>query len=105
MSGNSAAITMTLLSDAAADGEPVKCQFPGRYALLACGEFDGATAGLKVKGPDGTSWIDIEDEAGPIALTAAKSMAILLPAGEFKATISTAGVDTAVYMTLDRVTD
>jgi len=56
-------------------------------------------------GPDGSNYIALKDEAGTIALTAADAIAIILPAGTFKGTISSAGASTSVYMKLDRMID
>lgn len=93
-----------LLNGASADGTPINCQLAGRYCFSVAGTFGGATVGLRMLGPDGTTWIAIEDDAGAIAITAAKAIAVLLPAGSFKATV-TGGSGASLYAKLDRMAE
>lgn len=96
--------SLTLLSAASVTGAAVPCQFPGRYCFAVAGTFGGATVGLAMLGPDGATWIDIEGEAGPIAITAARALAVLLPPGSYKATVA-GGTGVSVSASLARVTD
>lgn len=95
---------ITLLSSASATGAEQVSQRPGRYCFAVAGTFGGATVGLQMLGPDGATWIDIEDDAGAIAIASAKARLIALPAGRYRATI-TGGAGVSLSATLARVLD
>lgn len=101
---NGMTVKMNLLTGGAVTGAVQTCQFPGRYCFAVNGTFGGATVGLEMLGPDGTNYIPIEDDGGAIAITSAKSLAVLLPAGSYRATVS-GGSGAALYASLSRVTD
>lgn len=95
---------MTLLANASATGPESAPQRPGRYCFAVAGTFGGATVGLQMLGPDGATWIDIEDDAGAIAIASAKARLVALPAGRYRATI-TGGAGASLFATLARVLD
>lgn len=65
----------TLLNNVAVDGPEVSVR-RGRYAFLAHGTFGGTTVTLRIKGPNGSGFIDAGAEA---TLTAAGSCLVDLP--------------------------
>lgn len=79
---------ITLLSAASATGSAVNVQLGGSYVFDAAGTFGGTTVGLQMLGPDGSTWIDIEDEGGAIALTSAGAVYLSIPAGSYRVTIT-----------------
>lgn len=79
---------ITLLSAASATGAAVNVQLGGEYCFDVAGTFGGTTVGLQMLGPDGTTWISIRDADGAIALTEARAVFVLLPAGQYRATIT-----------------
>lgn len=81
-------ITATLLSAASATGSGVIVAHGGDYVFLVAGTFGGTSVGLQILGPDGVTWISIEDSAGAIAVTSAKAVYMTLPAGTYRATIT-----------------
>lgn len=93
--------TIPLLTNEGATGQMASNDFGGRFVLAVNGTFDGATVGLQMLGPDGTNYIDVEDDNGVIAITAAKAMLVYLPAGGYRAKI-TGGTGVALYATLRR---
>ncbi|NJL06811.1 MAG: hypothetical protein HC900_00040 [Methylacidiphilales bacterium] len=96
--------SIVLLSAASATGSGMSCQRSGRYCLSVAGTFGDATVGLQMLGPDGATWIDVEDSAGAVAITSAKARLVYLPAGAFRATI-TGGSGVSLHARLDRVID
>lgn len=96
--------SMTLLSAASATGSSLACQRSGRYCFSVAGTFGGATVGLQMLGPDGATWIGIEDDSGALAITSARAVAVLLPAGQFRASV-VGGSGASLYARLDRMVD
>jgi len=90
---------LDLLSNASATGLDANIQNPGRYCFAVAGTFGGATVGLDIMGPDGATWIAIEDSAGTLAFTAAKAVLVDLPAGKFRARV-TGGAGVALFASL-----
>lgn len=95
---------IVLLDAAAATGAAQRSQLSARYCFAVAGDFDGATVGLELLGPDGATWIAVEDGSGPLAFTAAAAAIVELPAGSYRATID-GGSDPSLYATLKRVID
>ncbi|BBF92843.1 hypothetical protein [Blastochloris tepida] len=95
---------ISLLSAASATSSGVPCQRSGRYCFSVAGTFGGATVGLQMLGPDGATWISVEDDSGAIAITSARARLVYLPAGTFRATI-TGGDGVSLHARLDRVID
>ena len=62
-----------LLNNESATGAEASNDFGGRFCLAVNGTFGGATVGLQMLGPVGTNYIDVEDDSGVIAITAAKA--------------------------------
>lgn len=73
-----------LLDDASATG--AWQQWPGgRGSFAAVGTFDGATVKLQVKGPDGSTAVDVGTDT---SVTAAAVATFLLPPGEIRAAVT-----------------
>lgn len=64
-----------LLSNVATTGGKQTIDMGGRFLLVACGTFDGATIKVQIEGPDGSTMIDLPDAA----LTAAGAKLVYLP--------------------------
>jgi hypothetical protein len=94
--------SITLLSAASATGSAVAIQLGGEYVFAAAGTFGGTTVGLQMLGPDGATWISIEDAAGAIAFTAAEATVVALPAGSYRATI-TGGAGVSMFASLKSI--
>ena len=95
-------INLSLLSAGSATGPATVLGFGGDYVFSVAGTFGGSTIGLEMLGPDGTTWIAIEDDAGPLALTSAAVFVASLPAGSYRATV-TGGSGVSVTATLRSV--
>lgn len=101
---NTTAPSIQLLDNASANGGWRVVQFPGTYCLAVCGTFGGATFGLDMEGPDNATAISVEDDAGAIAITDKKAIAVMLPAGTYRGTL-TGGTPSGMYASLDRISD
>lgn len=96
--------TITLLSGSSATGSSQVSALSGRYCFAVAGTFGGATVGLQMLGPDDATWINVEDDSGSLAITSARAVAVLLPAGRFRASI-TGGSGASLYANLQRMID
>lgn len=96
--------TITLLSGSSATGSSQVSALSGRYCFAVAGTFGGATVGLQMLGPDGATWINIEDDSGALAISSERAVAVLLPAGSFRASV-TGGTGVSLYATLNRMVD
>lgn len=94
--------TIPLLAAASATGAATPVAFGGLFCFSVAGTFGGATVGLQLLGPDGATWLPVEDDAGAIALTTARALAVNLPRGTVRATI-TGGSGVSLTARLDRV--
>jgi len=95
--------TFTLLSAGAATGAAVPMHLAGDYIFSVAGTFGGATVGIDMLGPDGSTWIALNDASGAIAITAAGAIGVSLPIGSYRASI-TGGAGVSVYAVLARAT-
>lgn len=80
--------TVALLAAASATGASTPVDVPGDYCFAVSGTFGGATVGLQMLGPDGATWISVQDALGAIALTSANALIVSLPVCSVRATIA-----------------
>lgn len=73
-----------LLDNASATGGQ-KTWDGGEGAFLVAGTLGGATVTLQILGPDGTTWMDVGEDA---ALTAAGAVGFSLPPGQIRAKVA-----------------
>ena len=78
----------TLLSAASATGPSTNIAIGGDYCFDVAGTFGGATVGLEMLGPDGSTWIAVRDSAGALAFTSAGAAIVTIPSGNYRATIT-----------------
>lgn len=81
-------VTVALLSAASATSGSIRVDFDGEWLFDVAGTFGGATVGLQLLGPDGSTWIDVRDSAGALAFTAAGAVVVSLPVGQYRATVT-----------------
>lgn len=93
---------ISLLSAGAATSAAKTVSFSGNYTFVVAGTFGGATVGLQMLGPDGTTWISVEDDLAPLAFTAAGAIVVACAAGDYRATI-TGGSGVSLYADLRHV--
>jgi hypothetical protein len=89
--------TLVLLSNASANGSAAGVQ-PGRYAFAVDGTFNSGTVKLQIQSPDGSSWIDIGNDA---TLSAEGACLVDLPGCQVRAAIT--GSPSALYATLSPI--
>lgn len=81
-------VTIPLLIAASATGASTRVDFDGDYLFDVAGTFGGATVGLQLLGPGGSTWIDVRDGTGVLAFTSAGAVLVSLPAGTVRAMIT-----------------
>lgn len=81
-------------------GAGLGVDYPGGIGkLMASATFGGGSIALQMLGPDGSTWLPVDQyaQATAASLTAAGMVTFIAPAGRIRALITTA---TAVYATI-----
>lgn len=79
--------SLKLLTAATATGASVDVTVPGDYVFSVVGTFGGATVGIQMLGPNGITWITLNDASGAISFSDAGAIGLTLPIGSYRATI------------------
>ena len=87
-----------LLNNIAVTGPAVVVQRPGKYAFVLSGTISGATVTLQTLADDNATYVGVENGAA-VALTAAKSVIVDLPAGTYRALVA-GGTPANLYASL-----
>jgi hypothetical protein len=90
-------ISLSLLSNASASGQPVYINESGTYQYSVVGTFGGTTAKLQFLGADGTTYVDVPNSS----MTLAGALNVDLPSGSTVKAVLTAGAPSAMYATLN----
>lgn len=89
---------VALLANAAATGARVPVAYGGRFLLLACGTFGGATVKLQILGPDDVTMLDVPDSS----MTAVGAEVVFLPDNAVVMAHVASGAPAALYVSLRR---
>lgn len=94
-------VNIKLLTNASQSGDEITVDYGGRYLMIVCGTWGGATAKMQIMGPDDETFIDI-----PASNLSADGMALVyLPDNAVVKGVLVGGAPTGMFMTMRRCTE